>query len=132
MISLNENRGNPLDAMIVETLVTWIERSTSTITYGDLSKRIARKFLVPEPDPWRTFDAPLGRIQVTCDDLGLPCLPAIVVTKEKMEPGVGFASVHRSRHPEDGGALGQGARLARGLQGHVLPRLAEAPRQIRD
>lgn len=103
MISLNENRGNPLDAMIVETLVTWIERSTSTITYGDLSKRIARRFLVPEPDPWRTFDAPLGRIQVTCDDLGLPCLPAIVVTKEKMEPGVGFASVHRSRHPEDGG-----------------------------
>lgn len=103
MSSPNENERHPLDAMVVEVLVTWLERSSSTITYGDLSKRIARMFSVPEPDPWRTFDAPLGRIQVACDDLGLPSLPAMVVTKQRMEPGFGFALFHRSRHPEDEG-----------------------------
>lgn len=96
-------QGGRLDAMVVEALVTWLERSPSTITYGDLSKRIARRFSVPEPDPWRTFDAPLGRIQVACDELGLPCLPVMVVRKQGMRPGVGFASFHRERHPEDEG-----------------------------
>lgn len=102
-MSGNGSERDALDVMVVEALVTWLERSPSTITYGDLSKRIARMFSVEEPDPWRTFDAPLGRIQVACDDLGLPCLPAMVVTKRRMEPGVGFAALHRSRHPEDDG-----------------------------
>lgn len=91
------------DAMVVDTLIAWLERSPSTITYGDLAKRMVKRFSIPEPDPWRTFDAPLGRIQVSCDELGLPCLPVIVVRKQGMKPGVGFASMHRSRHPEDAG-----------------------------
>lgn len=91
------------DAMIADTLVAWLEHTTSTITYGDLAKRLARRFRIAEPDPWRTFDAPLGIIQVACDEVGLPSLPVLVVTKEKMSPGVGFASMHRSRHPEDAG-----------------------------
>ena len=103
MTGLGEDKKGSLDAMIVEVLVTWLECSQSTITYGDLSKRISRRFSVPEPSVRWAFGKPLDRIQVACDDLGLPCLSALVVTKRGMESGTGFAASHRSRHPEDEG-----------------------------
>lgn len=91
------------DAMIVGALVTWMEHSPSTITYGDLARRMGAMFQIEAPNPWRTFDIPLGRIQAVCDELGLPCLPVLVVRKQGMKPGVGFAEMYRSRHPKDEG-----------------------------
>ncbi|WP_455139830.1 HNH endonuclease [Thermophilibacter sp.] len=102
MMGVAKAKGD-FDAMVVEALVTWMECSPSTITYGDLARRMAAMFQIEEPDPWRTFDAPLGRIQVVCDELSLPCLPVLVVRKQGMKPGVGFAVMHRSRHSEDEG-----------------------------
>ena len=51
----------------------------------------------------RFFDTPLGRIQDSCADLGLPSLPVMVVRKNGMKPGIGYAAHYRKAHPEAAG-----------------------------
>lgn len=63
------------DAMVVDTLIAWLERSPSSITYGDLAKRMVKRFSIPEPDPWRTFDAPLGRTRFPATNSGFLACP---------------------------------------------------------
>ena len=96
----HEEEKNELDVKVVWALVTRLETSPSTITYEELSMRIKKHFGGDLLPPWRTYDAPLGRIQEACNELGLPCLPVMAVTKTGMKPGTGFVSFYRTLHPE--------------------------------
>ena len=90
----------PFDKQIIEVLVEHLSTMPSTITYGDLAKRLERRFNLESVDPWRTFGGPLGRIQGICAALGLPSLSVMVVLKNGMKPGTGYAACYREMHPE--------------------------------
>lgn len=89
-----------LDRQIVEVLVSRLESSPSTITYGDLASQLSRRYGREDARAWHYFDDALGRIQDTCVELGLPSLPVMVVKKDGMKPGTGYAAHYRELHPE--------------------------------
>lgn len=89
-----------LEQRIVEVLVRRLEESPSTITYGDLAKKINDMTGSDDARAWHYFDASLGRIQDSCVELGLPSLPVMVVLQDSMKPGGGYAAHYREAHPE--------------------------------
>jgi hypothetical protein len=89
-----------LDTWIVDALIQRLEETPSTITYSDLAKKIEKNTGCDPLNPHFSFSRPLGRIQNVCFDLGLPCLSAMVVQAERMNPGKGFVSAYRELHPE--------------------------------
>lgn len=66
-----------------------------TVTYKDLAQAIGSA-----PDA-KALAVALGRIQVLCHALSLPCLPAIVVRSDDGMPGDGFYGLFQSLFNED-------------------------------
>ena len=90
-----------LEQQIVETLVSRLETVPSTITYSDLATKLTERYEDREDArAWHFFDASLGRIQDSCVELDLPSLPVMVVKKDGMAPGAGYAAHYRKYHPE--------------------------------
>lgn len=96
----NDDEQKKLESQIVEVLITRLEESPSVITYGDLAKKLDRIFDNKDARAWHYFDTLLGNIQDTCQELGLPSLPVMVVRKDVMKPGTGYAAYYRENHPE--------------------------------
>ena len=101
MVSLQESsESQAFEAQVVECLVDRLQTVPSAITYSNLAEMLASRFGLDDARAWHYFDAALGRIQDTCETLGLPSLPVMVVRKDTMNPGVGFAPYYRKSHPE--------------------------------
>ncbi len=92
---------NPeLDKLTVKFVLEHIASTNSSITYGDLAKKVgkARGRIISA----QGFADTLGRIQVYCQKLELPALPAMVVD-QSFKPGDGFMPMYLELHPEDQG-----------------------------
>lgn len=100
-MNLENNRQiEKLDTWIVDALIQRLEETPSAITYSDLAKKIEKNVGCDPLNPHFFFGHPLRRIQNVCFELGLPCLPVMVVKAEKMKPGIGFVSAYRELHRE--------------------------------
>lgn len=89
--------GNPeLDRLTVKVVIEKLARSNSTITYGELARRVGE--LRGKQISSQSFSGPLGRIQEYCLALDLPSLPVMVVDSSG-KPKDGFAAQYRSLNP---------------------------------
>ena len=88
------------DSQVVEALVSKLQEVPTTITYGDLANRMKSRFGLEDARAWHYFNDSLGRIQDACELLELPTLSVMVVLKNGMKPGTGYAPYYRANHPE--------------------------------
>ncbi len=88
---------NPeLDRLTIKAIIEKLARSNSTITYGELAKRVGE--LRGEQISSQSFSGSLGRIQEYCLALGLPSLPVMVVDASGKTRD-GFVAQYRSLNP---------------------------------
>lgn len=94
----DEESPNPeLDRYTVIAIIEKLAESNSSITYGELAKRVGE--LRGTPIANQGFAYTLGRVQDYCLELGLPSLPVMVVNQNH-KPASGFAEHYRENHPE--------------------------------
>lgn len=90
-----------VDRESIITILTRVRRNRATITYGefadDINKRTGGDY-----NPHYSFNYSLGRIQEYCRESGVPCLPCMVVKKQKGAlPSEGFIKEYRTLNPND-------------------------------
>lgn len=86
-------------AEIVAVLVPFVVEKQHEMTYGDLSKAIASQFGDNVP-AWHGMSKPLGEIQESCKELGLPNLPVMVVNQQNLRPSEGWYAEFDQLYPE--------------------------------
>lgn len=86
-------------AEIVAVLVPFVVEKQREMTYGELSKAIASQFGDNVP-AWHGMANPLGEIQESCKELGLPNLPVMVVNQQTLRPAEGWYAQFDLLYPE--------------------------------
>lgn len=86
-------------AEIVAVLVPFVVAKKREMTYGELSKAIKERFGDNVP-AWHGMANPLGEIQESCKELGLPNLPVMVVDQSKRRPAEGWYAQFDLLYPE--------------------------------
>lgn len=84
---------------IVAVLVPFVVAEKREMTYGELSKAIKGRFGDNVPT-WHGMANPLGEIQESCKELGLPNLPVMVVDQTKRRPAEGWYAQFDLLYPE--------------------------------
>ena len=93
------SRTTEIAAEIVAILVPFVVEQKREMTYGELSRAIENKFADNVP-AWHGMAGPLGEVQESCKEHGLPNLPVMVVDQQKRRPAEGWYEQFDLLYPE--------------------------------
>ncbi|MBA3393713.1 MAG: hypothetical protein H0T89_13780 [Deltaproteobacteria bacterium] len=85
----------PLAHEIYKHLLRRVRANQPSITYGELAAGLPARHATHHRSP--RLHAALGEIALACRALGLPCLPAIVWSRELRRPSDGYYKVAHPR-----------------------------------
>lgn len=93
------SRTTEIAAEIVTVLVPFVVEHKREMTYGELSRAIQNEFADSVP-AWHGMAGPLGEVQESCKEHGLPNLPVMVVDKQSRRPAEGWYAQFDLLYPE--------------------------------